>query len=61
MKLTESRKRMKFTFEMKDAWGDDYTLEVVAETERKARSIANMIDDDAVAGNLLGVENDIVS
>ncbi len=45
-----------FTFEMTDAWGDDYTMEVVANAEQEARSIANRVDDDAVADKLLGVE-----
>jgi len=47
---------MKFEFEMSDAWGDDYNIVIEAETEEKARSIAIMIDNDAVPRKLLGVE-----
>jgi hypothetical protein len=47
---------MKFKFEMSDAWGDDYDIVIEADTEEKARSIATLIDDDAVPRKLLGVE-----
>ena len=47
---------MKFNFEMSDAWGDDYNIVIEAGTEEQARSIATMIDDDAVPRKLLGVE-----
>ncbi len=47
---------MKFTFYMSDAWGDDYQLTITAPTEKEARSIADMIDDDAVAAELLKEE-----
>ena len=48
----------KFTFTMHDAWGDDYELDVRAESEQKARSIANIVDDDAVSDELLKVDDD---
>lgn len=47
---------MKFTFRMEDAWGDDYVLSIIADTEQAARKVANNIDDDAVAGKLLKKE-----
>jgi hypothetical protein len=47
---------MKFKFEMSDAWGDDYTIVIEAKTEKEARDIATMIDDDAVPDKLLGVD-----
>lgn len=46
---------MKFEFEMSDAYGDNYTIIIEAATEKEARSIATMIDDDAVPDKLLGV------
>jgi len=45
-----------YTFYMNDAWGDDYFLNVQARTEKEARSIANMSDDDATAGKLKEVK-----
>lgn len=47
---------MKFKFEMSDAWGDNYIIIIEAATEKEARNIATMIDDDAVPDKLLGVE-----
>ena len=47
---------MKFKYEMSDAWGDDYSIVIEAETETEARNIATLIDDDAVPRKLLGVE-----
>jgi len=44
---------MRYTFLMSDAFGDDYELTVEADTEEKARTIANRIDDDAVVAKLL--------
>lgn len=47
---------MRFTFEMSDAWGDNYDIVIEASTEKEARSIATLIDDDAVPDKLIGVE-----
>lgn len=47
---------MKFKFEMSDAWGDDYSIIIEANTEKEARTIATLIDDDAVPTKLIGVE-----
>lgn len=47
---------MKFKFEMSDAWGDNYTIIIEAANEKEARSIATVIDDDAVPDKLLGVK-----
>ena len=47
---------MKFEFGMSDAYGDDYTIIIEAATEKKAWSIARLIDDDAVPDKLLGVK-----
>ena len=47
---------MKFKFQMRDAWGADYTIVIESNTEKEARNIATMIDDDAVPDKLLGVE-----
>lgn len=46
---------MKYTFYMRDAWGDDYRLTVEAETEEQARREATLADDDANPTHLLGV------
>jgi hypothetical protein len=48
-------------FEMSDAWGDDYHLEVCADSEAAAKSIANTVDNDAVVLRLLKVYNDELS
>jgi hypothetical protein len=47
---------MKFKYYMRDCWGDDYTVIVNADTEKEARSIATMLDDDAIPVRLIGVE-----
>lgn len=47
---------MKFTFEMSDAWGDNCDIVIEASTEKEARNIATLIDDDAVPDKLIGVE-----
>ena len=47
---------MKFKFFMSDAYGDDYTIIIEANTEKEAWHIATMFDDDAVPDKLLGVE-----
>jgi len=44
---------MVFTFQMLDAYGDDFTYSVKANTEKDARSIAELACDDASAGDLL--------
>lgn len=46
----------KYTFEMQDAWGKDYVLEVEANSKKAAMSIANTCDDDAVAGKMISTE-----
>ena len=46
---------MVFTFEMSDAYGDNYRAAVVANSESQARSIADLLDDDAVSGKLVSV------
>lgn len=45
-----------FTFYMRDAWGDDYTLEVQAHSEKEARSIATLVDDYAVPEELIEIK-----
>lgn len=47
---------MVFTFQMIDAYGDDFTYSVHAATEKEARSIAERACDDASAGDLLKQE-----
>lgn len=44
---------MVFTFEMSDAWGDNYRLDVEAPTRQNAERIANTVDDDAVVLRLV--------
>lgn len=44
-----------YTFRMSDAYGDNYTATIAGETLKEARSTANTMDDDAVAGRLLKV------
>lgn len=42
-----------FTFEMNDVWGDDYSIDVTADSEPNARAIAARLDDDAVPGRVI--------
>ena len=49
---------MVFTFQMIDAYGDDFPYSVHAATEKDARSIAERACDDASAGDLLKQEGE---
>jgi len=43
---------MKFTFYMKDCWGDDFLYTVVAKTLEEAKNLANYLCDDATVDHL---------
>lgn len=49
---------MKFTFNMSDAWGDDYRLTVTAETLAEATKKATLAADDAIPSHLIKVSQE---
>jgi hypothetical protein len=48
--------RTKFTFRMRDCWGDDFNFMVVAYSYEEAKSKANYLCDDATVDHLIKKE-----